>query len=82
MVSCSGNSTKQMAALKPLMSSSGLNESLRGMNQQPVLSAEERVQRKMEEREQAAVRFEQHQELMSQAVDDLAQLMSGGGTNQ
>ncbi|KAJ2812866.1 hypothetical protein H4S07_001090 [Coemansia furcata] len=55
-----------------------VSESLRGINQAPILTPSQLAQKAKQEREKMAVIYEQHQTAVSETVDELAQLMSSG----
>ncbi|KAJ2069747.1 hypothetical protein GGI08_000193 [Coemansia sp. S2] len=55
-----------------------ISESLRGINQAPILTLSQLAQKAKQEREKMAVIYEQHQTAVSETVDELAQLMSSG----
>ncbi|KAJ2865018.1 hypothetical protein GGH94_002497 [Coemansia aciculifera] len=55
-----------------------VSESLRGINQAPILTLSQLAQKAKQEREKMAVIYEQHQTAVSETVDELAQLMSSG----
>ncbi|KAJ2507450.1 hypothetical protein IWW47_001102 [Coemansia sp. RSA 2052] len=53
-----------------------VSESLRGINQAPILTLAQLAQKAKQEREKMAVLYEQHQTAVNETVDELAQLMS------
>ncbi|KAJ2490248.1 hypothetical protein IWW37_003280 [Coemansia sp. RSA 2050] len=53
-----------------------VSESLRGVNQAPILTLAQLAQKAKQEREKMAVIYEQHQTAVNETVDELAQLMS------
>ncbi|KAJ2016576.1 hypothetical protein GGH91_000132 [Coemansia sp. RSA 2671] len=55
-----------------------VSESLRGVNQAPILTLTQLAQKAKQEREKMAVIYEEHQTAVSETVDELAQLMSSG----
>ncbi|KAJ2899898.1 hypothetical protein IWW38_000776 [Coemansia aciculifera] len=53
-----------------------VSESLRGINQAPILTLAQLALKAKQEREKMAVLYEQHQAAVNETVDELAQLMS------